>query len=274
MAAELDDMDWKKFAEFCTLKSKNKAHINNLVNYSKRYGRMLFMNPLDFALEFKKLSQEGKSMKRHMLQALAALSKYLDLKEDTSRYYDRFKELRTKSGISWNEEKVPQILVREIPKEKTLEIIKSISGRRLKATCMIHLLTGLRTSEVFYLVKNFDTLKKTETGRGYIIELSYLRRTKKAFVTFLHKDAIGLLKDAYMDKRSYWNNIKKYGVKPYDFRRMFESLYGNLRSHEVDLLQGRLTTELTIHYTRDMSSIAGKVLSTQEGLLREMLPSR
>ncbi len=271
MTKELDSLDWKKFAEFCSLKSNNKAHINNLLNHAKRYGSMLFMNPLDFALEFKKVSEEKKSAKRHMLQALAALSKYLDLKNDTYKYYQRFKELRTKSGISWAEEKIPQILVREVPKERILDTIKSMEERRLKATCILHVLTGLRTSEIFYLVKNFDSLKKTELEKGFIIELSYLRRTKKAFVTFLHKDSMGLLKIAYNNKRSYWDNIRKYGIKPYDFRRMFESLYSSLRSHEVDLLQGRLTTELTIHYTRDMSSLADKILETQKSILKEVL---
>lgn len=271
MGKELDEIDWKKFSEFCTLRSKNKAHINNLVNYSRKYGAMLFYNPLDFALEFKKLSQEKKSMKRHLLQAIAALSKYLDLRYDTNKYYERFKELRTKSGISWSEEKIPQILVREIPKEKILETIRSVGGKRLKATCILHVLTGLRTSEVFYLIKNFDNLKKTEMGNGLIIEMSYLRKTKKSFVTFLHKDALGLIKESYNDKRTYWKNAKKYGIKPYDFRRIFESIYSNLRSHEVDLLQGRLTTELTIHYTRDISSIAEKVFDTQEKTLKEVL---
>jgi len=271
MPKDLEEIEWKKFSEFCTIRSKNRAHINNLINYSKKYGNMLFLNPLDFALKFKKLSQEKKSMKRHVLQALAAFSRYLDLKYDVNKYYERFKELRTKSGISWSEEKIPQILVREISKEKVLGILKSINEKKLKATCMLHILTGLRTSEVFYLVKNFDNLKKTKLEKGFVIELSYLRKTKKAFITFLHKDAIKFLQESYIDERSYWNNIRKYGIKPYDFRRIFESIYSNLRSHEVDLLQGRLTTELTVHYTRDLSSIAEKMFGTQENILKKVL---
>ena len=265
------EVDWKKFAEFCGLRSKNRTHIYNLINYSKKYGNMIYSNPMDFALQLKRLSEENKSMKRHVLQSLAAFAKYMDMKEDTEKYYKRFKELRIKSGISWSEEKSPQILVRQIPKEKVLDVIRSVKENRLKATCLVHMLTGLRTSEVFYLVKNFDTLKKTETDKGFIIEMSYIRRTKKSFITFLHKDAVKFLKDTYIDKRSYWNNIRKYGIKPYDFRRAFESIYGNLRSHEVDLLQGRLTTELTIHYTRDISSLAKKVLDAQENVLKEVL---
>jgi len=213
-------------------------------------------------------------MKRHVLQSLAALSRYLDLKYDTNKYYERFRELRTKSGISWAEEKIPQILVKEIPKEKVIDTIRSMGEKRLKATCLLHLLTGLRTSEVFYLIKNFDVLKKTKLDDGLIIELSYLRKTKKAFVTFLHKNAIKLINIAYNDKRTYWKNIRKYGIKPYDFRRVFESIYSSLRSHEVDLLQGRLTTELTVHYTRDMSSITEKIFDVQQKLLEEYIPEK
>ncbi|MEM5801986.1 MAG: integrase [Candidatus Aenigmatarchaeota archaeon] len=265
------EIEWKEFAEFCSLKSKNRAHINNLVNYAKKYHELIFLNPLKFALKFKEISQQKKSLKRHILQALAAFAKYLDLKYNTNEYYEKFKELRSKAGISWAEEKVPQFLVNEISKEKILEIIKSIEEERLKATSLLHLLTGLRTSEVFYLVKNFDRLKKSENEKGFIVELAYLRKTKKVFVTFLHRDATNLIKKAFRSKRSYWKNLKKYGLKPYDFRRIFESVYSNLRSHEVDLLQGRLSTELTIHYTRDISSIAERIFSTQEKILKSII---
>ncbi len=262
------EVDWKEFADFCSLRSKNKSHVNNLLNYAKKYHWLLYLSPLDFALKIKEIVQNKKSLKRHILQALAALSKYLDLKYNTSDCYAKFKDLRLKAGISWSEEKIPQFLVNEISKEKILEIIKSIKEERLKATSIVHLLTGLRTSEVFYLIKNFDKLRKSNNEKGLIIELAYFRKTKKVFVTFLHKDAISLINKSYKNKRSYWKNLKKYGIKPYDFRRIFESIYTNLRSHEIDLIQGRLSTELTIHYTRDISSIAEKILDAQEKILK------
>jgi hypothetical protein len=264
-------IDWKEFSEFCSLRSKNKTHIRNLVNYAKKYGYLLELEPLKFALKFKEISKDRKTLKRHILQSLAALSRYLDLKYNTDENYKRFRELRIKAGISWSEEKIPQILRNEISKEQVLNILKNVKEERLKATSLLHLLTGLRTSEVFYLIKNFNKLKRSENERGLIIELSYIRKTKKVFVTFLHKNAIPLINKAYRNKRSYWKNLRKYGLRPYDFRRIFESLYSNLRSHEVDLLQGRLGTELTIHYTRDLSSLAKKVLNIQDGILKTVL---
>ena len=274
MDIEIDEVakriDWDKFKEFVKIRSSNIKHINNIVNYSKKYWRLLFANPLDFALEIKKLSEEKKSLKRHVLQALAAFSRYLDLVYDTDQFYNRFVQLRKKSGITWSEEKIPQIMERQIDKDKILEIVASMDNKRLKATSVIHLLTGLRTGEVFYLIKNFDKLNKTEMLDGLIIELRYIRKTKKAFLTILHEDALPLLKLCYKDKKSYWKGLKKHGIKSYDFRRIFESLYSNLRSHEIDLLQGRTTTELTLHYTRDIENIASKILPVQQKLIEKL----
>ncbi|MCD6483238.1 MAG: hypothetical protein J7K83_03135 [Candidatus Aenigmarchaeota archaeon] len=263
-------IDWDKFKEFVKIRSSNKKHVNNIVNYSKKYWKLLFANPLDFALEIKKLSEEKKSLKRHILQALAAFSRYLDLVYDTDQFYNRFVQLRKKSGITWSEEKIPQIMGRQIDKDKIIDIVASMGNKKLKATSMIHLLTGLRTGEVFYLIKNFDKLKKIEVLDGLVVELGYVRKTKKAFLTILHKNAIPLLKVCYKDKKSYWNGLKNYGIKSYDFRRIFESLYSNLRSHEIDLLQGRTTTELTLHYTRNIENIASKILPIQQKLIEKL----
>lgn len=261
------EIDWEKFKEFVSMRSSNKKHINNIVNYSKKYWVLLLDNPLDFALKIKKISENKKSLKRHVLQALAAFSRYLDLLYDTDEFYTRFVQLRKKSGITWGEEKIPEIMKRQIDKEKIINTIASIDNRRLKATSTIHLLTGLRTGEVFYLVKNFDNLNKEKLKDGYLIELKYIRKTKKAFLTILHEKATSLIEFCYHDKKSYWNGLRKYGLKSYDFRRVFESIYSNLRSHEIDLLQGRTTTELTLHYTRDVTNIADKILPIQKKLL-------
>lgn len=267
---DLEKVDWEKFKEFLKTKCSNKKHINNLVNYSKKFGYLLFVSPLDFALEMKKITKGKKSVKRHVLQALASFSKFLDLKKDTDEYYKRFKSLRERAEIKWSETKIPQILVERISKEKLIEIVKKIKKRRLFATCILHLLTGLRTGELFFLIKNFENLNKRKVENGYVIELGYFRKTKKAFITLLHEDALKFVKEAYRSEKSYWKNIKEYGIRPYDFRRVFESLYDNLRSHEIDLLQGRLGTELTVHYTRDMESLAQRVLSVQEKILKEI----
>jgi intergrase/recombinase len=264
------EINWEEFKKFCSLKSKNPTHITNLVNYAKKYGYLLEVSPLDFALKIKEITTQKKSLKRHILQSLAALSKYLDLKEGSDKWYKKFKEIRTKAGITWTEEKVPQILQTQINKDEILESIKKME-ERLKATCLLHLLTGLRTTELFYLIKNWEKLKKVELENGFGVELAYIKKTKKAFLTFLHKNAIPFIEKAYKSKRSYWKNIKKYGIKPYDFRRVFESIYSNLRSHEIDLLQGRLGSELTIHYTRDLSGIGKRVFQVQDKVLKEII---
>jgi len=264
------NIDWEKFKQFLRIRCSNKKHINNLVNYSKKYGHLLFLPPLDFALEMRKICEGKKSLKRHVLQALAAFSRFLDLEEDTDEHYTRFKMLREKAGIKWGEEKVPKILVEKVSKQKLLNVLKSMKEERLLSTCLLHLLTGLRTGELFYLIKNFESLPKKKIGEGYVIELGYVRKTKKVFVTMLHENALKFLPKAYRNEKSYWKNLKKYGIKAYDFRRVFESVYPELRSHEIDLLQGRTTTELTVHYTRDIEAIASKILPVQKNLIKSV----
>jgi|GEM_PF-5707102 hypothetical protein len=265
------EVDWEKFREFLELRSKNKKHINNLLNYAKKYNYLIFLNPLDFALEMKKLTEQKRSLKRHVLQALAALSKFLDLQSDKEIYYKRFRELREKAGIRWGEEKIPKILERSLDKDEILRKVKEIKNERLRAISILHLLTGLRTGELIFLIKNFERLNKVKINEGFIIELNYLRRTKKVYFTVLHEKCLEFFKKAYKNRKSYWNNIKKTGLKPYDFRRIFESLYPELRSHEIDLLQGRASSELTVHYTRDLESLAQKILKEQKRILENIV---
>ena len=264
------EIDWEKFKMYLSTKSSNKKHINNMVNYAKKFHYLLDLSPLEFALEMKKITQNKKTLKRHVLQALANFSKFLDLTKDTDIYYKRFKELREKANISWGEEKTPFILKEPINKQEIIEKIKNIKNKRLKATIIIHLLTGLRTGEVFYLIKNFEKLKKMEVDNGVIIELNFVRKTKKVFFTVLHKDALKFVKIAYKCEKSYWKNISQIGIQPYVFRRLFETLYSNLRSHEIDLLQGRMKSELILHYTRDINSIALRILKKQEEIMKEI----
>lgn len=266
----LENIDWEKFKEYLFTRSSNKKHINNMLNYARKYYYLLNSNPLDFAIEIKKISEKKRSLKRHILQALANLSRFLDLVNESEVYYERFKQLRKKANISWSEERSPFILKEPIRKEEIIAKINSIKNKKLKATAILHLLTGLRTGELFFLIKNFERLKKIEIGLAFLIELNFIRRTKKVFITILHKDAIKFIQIAYKSKKSYWKNIAKIGIKPYVFRRLFESIYSELRSHEIDLLQGRLSSELVVHYTRDIESLVSKISKMQEKILKKM----
>jgi hypothetical protein len=78
---------------------------------------------------------------------------------------------------------------------------------------------------------------------------------------------IEYVKLAYRCKRSYWKNLRRFGIKAYDFRRVFESVYDNLRTHEIELLQGRVKEEIVSSYTRDIDNIVEKVLKKQEEIL-------
>jgi len=264
------EVDWEKFKQFLSLRSSNKTHINNLVNYAKKYGYLLNLSTLDFSIEFKKITENKKTLKKHILQALAAYSKFLDALNETDIYYKRFNELRKKSGISWYIPKIPKILGERINKEEILEKIKYFP-KKLKATAILHLLTGLRTHELIYLIKNFDKFKKMKIEDAYVIEMLFIRKTKKAFLTILNERAIELIKFAYKSKLSYWKNLKQFKLKPYDFRRIFESIYDNLRSHEIELLQGRVNEELIVHYTRDLDSLVRKVSEKQREILNYLL---
>ncbi|MEM0243442.1 MAG: hypothetical protein QXP52_03470 [Candidatus Aenigmatarchaeota archaeon] len=263
-------VDWNKFKEFLSLRCTNKTHINNLTNYAKKYGYLLDLNTIDFSIEFKKITQNKKTLKKHILQALSAYSKFLDALTESDIYYKKFNELRKKSGITWYSQKIPKILDERINKDEILEKIKYFP-KRLKATSILQLLTGLRTHEIFYLIKNFEKFKKIKIEDAYVFEILYLRKTKKTFFTILNEKATELLPIAYKSKISYWKNLKKYNLKPYDFRRIFESLFDNLRSHEIDLLQGRVREELIVHYTRDLESLVKKVSEKQREILKNIL---
>lgn len=263
-------IDWNKFKEFLSLKCTNKTHINNLVNYAKKYSYLLNLNAVDFSIEFKKITENKKTLKKHILQALAAYSKFLDALNDVDIYYKKFNELRKKANISWYIPKIPKILEEKINKDELLEKIKYFP-KKLKATTILHLLTGLRTHELIYFIKNFEKIKKQKIYDAYVFELLLIRKTKKVFITVLNEKAIEYIKIAYKSKLSYWKNLKKYNIKPYDFRRAFESFFDNLRSHEIDLLQGRVGKELIIHYTRDLENIVKKVSEKQREILEKII---
>ncbi len=151
--------------------------------------------------------------------------------------------------------------------QEALDILKRMKNESLKKRIFLITLffTGLRASEGCYLLNNFSNLRFLKYKETVIIELNYIRRTKKAYLTILPSKLFKKLSEILKNENPSYNlyfieNLnKRNNVKTYIFRKSFVAIASNtMQPHEIDLLQGRMNSILVKHYVRHLKEIAEK----------------
>ncbi|MCD6488656.1 MAG: hypothetical protein J7K21_05470 [Desulfurococcales archaeon] len=150
--------------------------------------------------------------------------------------------------------------------QTSLEYVNTILARdsKYKIPVITNFFTGLRPSEVKYMLENWNKLRKIKLNGVYLVVLNYDRGKKKAYITLLPEKLYSIIDNNKPYVLSeYWNDHvrHKYGINLYIFRKSFIAITSDLLDDaERDLLEGRLRSIQVKHYVKHIRLIAQKYL--------------
>ncbi|MEM3907023.1 MAG: integrase [Nitrososphaerota archaeon] len=229
---------WDAFERY-VVNAYSRVHALNVLNYARRYGRLLVTGDLSPLLEM------TPNKRRHVLAALAALSKFMGR-------YDEFKRLKARYGIKTEK---PAKIMAQIDSTSLKELAEWIikARERLSAFIDLALATGMRPREVllcFNLIR--DLHEKGRLGDYYRdgwlehfrYEKLFLRRTKKAYVSYCPAEVVTGVTQ-YPEKltvEKIRHRLEDLGpLRLNSIRKLWASYMTKfLTEPEINLLQGRV----------------------------------
>ena len=232
----------------------------------RKYGAQVIVKPMIFA-------QLRHHEQKHLLNALAAFRDFCSLLGINFAF--DIKQLRK----LMKKPKMNNILEYEEDKgiiEKALEMIRNLGCGKWLAVAVVSFFTGLRSTEIAYLINNYDSLKKIVHNGIIIVELGYERKSKKAWITMLPKQIEEYVRIAGHVDRNTINNMKdKRGFNISIMRKSHLAILSDvMMTHEIDLLQGRVSKITVKHYTKHLREIAEKYRKAFESYISMLHPTR
>ena len=124
--------------------------------------------------------------------------------------------------------------------------------------------TGLRTTEIVFMIRKWEQLRKVLLNDVVIIELGYNRKSKKAWITMMPRqlyELINTLDRSKVGTYAFRDMLYKRGFRPSIMRKAHLAILSEkLMQHEIDLLQGRISSITVKHYTKHLREIAQKYI--------------
>jgi Archaeal phage integrase len=267
------------------LKAQKKRNVRQIMCYAQEYHTILETGDASILS-----CLESSTIRRHAMEALSCLSK-------CNGTYDRWQEIRRRYNLRWtlgNESlhALHRVFDTELNLDVMLNRIKKmvdVLPHHMGHIIRFGVITGLRPSEA---VESVRLINNEETFHTYYNKLHmalehfsfpeiFLRRTKKAFISFVTSDMIELAKLDYIKQSNVpaYNairhalNRKGLNMNMSFARKVFAShlrLCG-VQPEIVDMLQGRVSTsKLTRHYLVPNNSLRDQVLDAIQKLKRDI----
>jgi intergrase/recombinase len=235
-----------------------KATVRNRMVYARKYYRLLETWNLS---ELLKLSNEKRG---HIMRSLSLLSKY-------QGKYEKWQQARNNYQLKWSSldslQSFHNITDESTGIDKMIDWVKASIEQypRFTNILIFNTLTGLRPTEA---VESFNLLL-TLSANNYLSQdcrrlehfrfpTTFLRRTKKAFISIVNQQILNLLKDHQNEELNYSkirltfqrNNME---CKMSYCRKIFATFLRNegIESEIIDMLQGRIPNSIFVrHYYR------------------------
>ncbi len=268
------DANWEQgFAKYVIEKHRNKR---SLISRARKYGYVLTSGDASELLTMTDASR------RHTMEALAALSKYLGL-------YPEWKELRERYQLKWSSgdsfDVFEAIYNSKVNYKVMMEWLKDVYSRiprRYGDVLLFDTLTGLRPEEACISIHflRIDTANYLSQSRPVMEHFKYkdafIRKTKKAYISVVTPR---LLKVAQRADDTNWNAIRhvvnkaRLEMHMKYCRQIFASYLraNKIDSEVINLLQGRIEKSIFVrHYNRpDMNEVFANVKAVVERLTDE-----
>ena len=244
-------VNWVSFEDFLRGKCSDRV-IRDRVRYAKKYKHCLFER------DFNELNNVSEGKQKLILKSLSALSKFLGL-------YEEFKRLMNGYGLTWASGKAEDLLISRMNKISTVgdvvNWIKMVEAKNpsLKPLINFMLISGLRFEEAlrsYNLIielsneKELDKYyeRENELLKHYHFKKYFIRRTKKAFISFVPKNIIAeILGSQKLTKSMVYCKLRRQGfnLRFSDIREYYATFMTKvLNPAEIDFLQGRVSTSV------------------------------
>ena len=245
-------MDWSGFQEWLESQDYADRTVNDRLNYAKRFSKCLSKGDLS---ELKTVSN---GVRNHALKGLAALSKFLGI-------YDSFLALKRNYGLKWSGKTADELVIDRLTKvqdeDEMFEWIRQVKTVQPELADFMDLIaySGLRFIEAIHSYNLIIDLaaqgrlddyydSETETLEHYKFKDRFIRKRKKAFVSFIPGD---LVKRVSEHETISSNAIQKR-IQRADLHSRFGDVreaHGSyltkyLRQAEIDFLHGRVSASV------------------------------
>jgi len=230
--------------------------------YVVRHGKAALSNPLY-------ITRLTYSQFKHLSRGLASLRDYLrilgynDHAETLDSYLRNIRKIAPrKPSIKLLEYEYDTGIVDKALNE--LRTILESDSRVWKIVALTMFYTGLRSTEIVYLINNIKLLRTIEHNEVMIVELGYERKSKKAWITMMPKQLYTMILESgiQITTNTISNLRDRKGIHVSIFRKSHLAVLSNTMSqHEIDLLQGRVSSIIVKHYTKHLREIAAKYLA-------------
>jgi intergrase/recombinase len=227
-------------------------HVKDIMNYSENFADCLLNE------DFSVFSGFSAAKRRHVLAALANLSKFLGKYED-------FNRIKKAYGLKWESARAEDLLISRMARVEVdgsvLEWIESVKERLARFNVFIDfiLVSGLRLGEAvnsYNLI--IDLARKNRLSEYYNSEKEilehfryrkiFIRNNKKAFMSVVPRKLVqNIVERERLTCSQIDNALKHEGLKSRfsDVREYFAtSMTKWLSQPEIDFLQGRVSASV------------------------------
>jgi hypothetical protein len=245
-------INWEDFKNWL-LRDHREHTVVSMVSYAKKYAYCLLSRDLSDVRDLRD------SLRPNVVKALSSLAKFLGV-------YEEYKRLVKDYGLTWKGRSVDDLVIDRLIKVKdpdeVFEWVREVKQRRPDISVFMDYIavTGLRLDEAVQSYNLMIQLKKEGKLSAYYNEANetlehfrfkdiFIRKSKKAFISFVPKDLIAkiVLQCPLSSKHSVQQLVKKRGLKIRfaDVREAHASfLTKYLNPAEIDFLHGRVSTNI------------------------------
>ncbi|MEM3696363.1 MAG: integrase [Candidatus Bathyarchaeia archaeon] len=248
----IQKINWSNFENWL-LRNHRRHTVVSLVNYSKKYAHCLLNRDLTEVRDLRD------TLRPNVVRALSNLAKYLGIHED-------WKELVKQYGLKWTGKSTDELLIDRLVKVKNpdevFQWIKQVKNERKDLMIFMDYIaiTGLRLEEAVQSYNLIIELSKkgklsdyyneeNETLEHFKFKEVFIRKSKKAFASFVPKDLIKQISvlEPFKSKHAVQKRVRlaNLPLRFADVREMHASfLTKYLKPPEIDFLHGRVSANV------------------------------
>jgi len=245
-------IEWDEYEKHL-LKNHGRHTVVSMVTYAKQYSHCL--QNMDLS-EVRNLRD---SLRPNVLKSLSALAKYTGC-------YQGFKDSMKQFGLTWGGRSSDDIVIDRITKvqnpDEVFSWIKEVKAKRpdLQEFMDFIAVTGLRLDEAFQSYKMIISLarkgkleeyynEKTQTLEHYKFKETFIRKSKKAFISFVPRELIQRIQEnePFKSKCGIQKRVVTSGLKLRfsDVREAHASfMTKHLKQPEIDFVHGRVASNV------------------------------
>ncbi|MEM1540886.1 MAG: integrase [Candidatus Bathyarchaeia archaeon] len=249
---EFKEIDWKGFEKWL-LQNHRERVARDILSYARRYAHCLLR------MDLSEVALLRKTLRHHVVKALSNLAKFLGVYEDYRRLVRGY-------GIGWTGKSVDDLVIDRLIKvkdpEQVWQWVKQVKAVRVELSEFMDFLavTGLRLDEAVQSYNLIIRLHREGKLNQYYNEANeclehyrfkdvFVRRTKKAFISFAPKSLIQRITQCtpLKSRHAVQKRVQDRGVavRFSDVREAWASvLTRHLTPPEIDFLQGRVSANV------------------------------